>query len=213
MEVKNMRFKEGAVDTGNRTFSGYASIFGNIDSYGDVVMKGAFTQTIKERASRIKVMYNHMWAIGKAVELEETDRGLWVKGFISDTPRGNEVLTLMNDGAIDEMSIGYESIKSDREQRDGKDVRLLREIKLYEFSPVDFAANDQAVITSVKSVGLLTGVELSDDQVVKIIDAIKTLKTESGDPLEESHIALDESVLELIARIDSAKTWAMHRLY
>lgn len=173
MEIKNLQFKNSAIDIDSRTFTGYASIFGNIDSYDDIVMPGAFSKTIQERKDKVKVMYNHSWTIGKALEMEETGKGLFVKGYVSTTQRGDEVLALMADGAIDEMSIGYEAIKWDYDEMSGKQVRKLTELKLYEFSPVDFAANDQALITGIKALAVKRGFDIDEERINEIMQSLR----------------------------------------
>lgn len=145
------RFELKAVDGEARTFEGYASVFGHVDSYRDVIEKGAFTKTLSEFGRRVKVLYQHdrMLPIGKPIEMEEDLKGLRVKAKVSETSVGKDVLILLGDGVVDELSIGYTPIK-DTYDRD-KDIRYLHEVKLWEFSPVTWAANDLATITGVKS--------------------------------------------------------------
>lgn len=137
------------------TFEGYAAVFGNVDSYGDIIQPGAFTKTIQERRGKIRVLWNHdsfAPPVGKLLDISEDGYGLKIKAQLSSTPRGQEIAQLMRDGVIDSMSIGYTTIRHDYEQRDdlGREVRNLRELKLYEFSPVNFPANEAASITDVK---------------------------------------------------------------
>ncbi|GGN32306.1 HK97 family phage prohead protease [Deinococcus daejeonensis] len=137
------------------TFEGYAAVFGNVDSYGDIIQPGAFTKTIQERRGKIRVLWNHdsfAPPVGKLLDISEDGYGLKIKAQLSSTPRGQEIAQLMRDGVIDSMSIGYSTIRHDYEQRDdlGREVRNLREVKLYEFSPVNFPANEAASITQVK---------------------------------------------------------------
>lgn len=137
------------------TFEGYAAVFGNVDSYGDIIQPGAFTKTIQERRGKIRVLWNHdsfAPPVGKLLDISEDGYGLKIKAQLSSTPRGQEIAQLMRDGVIDSMSIGYTTIRHDYEQRDdlGREVRNLREVKLYEFSPVNFPANEAASITQVK---------------------------------------------------------------
>ena len=68
----------------------------------------------------------------------------------SDTQRGRDALALLKDGAIGEMSIGYDTVKGGMDytkDAKGNTIRNLREIKLYEFSLVTFPANEQAIVT------------------------------------------------------------------
>jgi HK97 family phage prohead protease len=142
---------EFKVSGDGRTVEGYASTFGNIDAVGDVVVAGAYKRTLAHRMDRIKVLRDHEHPIGKPIEASEDSKGLYTKSRISDTPLGNETLTLLRDGVLDRMSIGYEPISPERGQQDGKAVRFLKEIKLYEWSVVTFPANESAAVTGVKA--------------------------------------------------------------
>jgi len=150
-EVKTFSFEVKAIDEEEGIFEGYAATFSKTpDSYGDIIDKGAFKKTLKERFKRIKILWNHsvMEPIGKPLELTEDDKGLFIKGKLSlGVQRAKEVLSLMKDGVITEMSIGYDAIKAPF--RDG--TRHLEEIRLWDASPVVFAANPDALVTSVKA--------------------------------------------------------------
>jgi hypothetical protein len=185
-EAKNFSFEVKAID--DNTFEGYASVFRNVDSYNDVIEPGAFTKTIQE-AKRVKVLWQHdpMQPIGKPEVMQEDNHGLYVKARISKTPKGLEAMQLIRDGVIDEMSIGYNTIKEDWDAAKG--VRIIKELKLWEFSPVTFAANDQAVITGAKNFNpmlvkmqdwinneLKAGKVLSDKNKNLVQDAITALQ-------------------------------------
>lgn len=162
MQVKSFSLKDGGVDIDARTFEGYASTWDK-DLVGDIIMPGAFTKSINESfpAGRIKVLWNHGEPIGMPIEMREDERGLFVKGKISKTARGDEVLELMRDSVVDTMSIGF-TIPAGKSELSG-DVRIIREVRLMEFSPVTFAANPMAAITDVKRLGeMLREQELSD---------------------------------------------------
>ncbi len=162
MQIKSFSLKDGGVDIDARTFEGYASTWDK-DLVGDIIMPGAFTKSINEAfpAKRIKVLWNHGEPIGMPIEMHEDERGLFVKGKISKTARGDEVLELMRDSVVDTMSIGF-TIPAGKSELSG-DVRIIREVRLMEFSPVTFAANPMAAITDVKRLGeMLRAQELSD---------------------------------------------------
>lgn len=143
---------EFKVDRTNRVIEGYASTFGNRDLVNDVVVKGAYKNTLAARAGKIKALRDHKHPIGKIVHAEEDSSGLYVKKSISDTPLGNETVTLVEDGVLDSMSIGYETVKADYEMHsDGRKARMLKELKLREVSVVTFPANEAALILGVKS--------------------------------------------------------------
>lgn len=146
MEYKNIRLNRDSVE--GRTVSGYASVFGNRDKVGDIVQAGAFAKTLKERGKRVKVFYNHMYPIGMPVKIAEDEKGLYTESVLSKTARADEILELIKDGVIDEMSFAYEVIDHKPMQNGG---RILKELKLFEYGFVDFGANEKAQIVGVKS--------------------------------------------------------------
>jgi len=148
LEIKDFSFEVKA--TGDNTFEGYASAFDNMDSHQDIIVKGAFAKTIKE-SKRVKVLWQHdpQQPIGKPIAMSEDSKGLHVKAKISNTSLGKDVVQLIKDGVIDELSIGFNTIKDEWDQKSG--ARIIKEVKLWEFSPVTFASNDQAGILGIKS--------------------------------------------------------------
>ncbi len=150
-EEKTFSFEVKEVDEDEGIFTGYAATFSDTpDSYGDIIDKGAFKKTLKEGSKRIKILWNHyiLEPIGKPIEMLEDDHGLLVKGKLSlGVQRAREVLSLMKDGVVTEMSIGYDTIKQTRTEG----IRHLQEIKLWDVSPVTFAANPDALILGVKA--------------------------------------------------------------
>lgn len=185
---KSFQLKERAIDYDARTFEGYASTWDK-DLGGDIIMRGAFTKSIKESfpAGRVKVLWNHSEPIGMPLEMREDARGLWVKGRVSKTAKGDEVLELMRDGVVDTMSIGF-TIPQGKSEIKG-DVRYIHEVRLMEFSPVTFAMNPQAAITGVKSLteqikaGGLTAAQL--EELASLSAAIQALT--KGEPLQSTH--------------------------
>ncbi len=135
------------------TFEGYGSIFGNVDSYGEKVMPGAFVESLarhKREGSNVLMLWNHdpHQPIGVWEDLAEDAKGLWGKGrFLLDIQRAREVHTLAKAKAIGGLSIGYREEDTDK---DGQ-VLLLKKLNLYEISPVTFPANRRARIESIKS--------------------------------------------------------------
>lgn len=153
LEYKVVPFDMTGLNAEGRTIEGYAATFGNMDRVKDVIHPGAFTKTLTERGNRIKFLWQHdqKEPIGKMIEMREDPRGLFVKAVISDTARGRDALALLKDGAIYEMSIGYQPMVSDFSKLGEETVRNLREIKLHEASLVTMPANEQAVVTALKA--------------------------------------------------------------
>lgn len=151
-EYKAVRFSVENVDEDSGEFSGYAAVFGNRDNGDDIIENGAFSKTIREDFDRIKILSQHNdceLPIGKPLELREDEKGLYIRGKISDTQKGRDIQTLLKDGVLNELSIGYDAITFDFDSEEG--VRHLKEIRLWEVSIVTWAMNDQAKIDEVKS--------------------------------------------------------------
>ncbi len=133
-------------------FSGYASLFGVVDSGGDMVMAGAFVRSlIKRGASGVKMLWQHQAAepIGMWTSIVEDSRGLKVEGRLDlSVARAREALSLMRKGAIDGLSIGFRTRRATTEKSSG--VRRLEEIDLWEISIVTFPMLPQARIGAVK---------------------------------------------------------------
>lgn len=162
--MKTKQFKaleiEIKANTSKREIEAYASTYGNRDLVGDIVVKGAFAKTLSERfaggsKNGVKVLWQHMpsMPIGLPIHMEEDSKGLYTVSKLSKTDWGDRALELVNDKVVDKMSIGYDVIKDDY-STDGN--RLLKELKLYEYSLVTFPANEQADILGSKSMEQLT---------------------------------------------------------
>jgi len=142
-------------DTG--VFSGYGSVFGGIDSYGDTIIKGAFEASL--RNGKPKMFFNHDWGslpIGKWTRAKEDDNGLWLEGELTPgLARAMDVRAAMKHGTLDGLSIGGWVKKGDFE--DVEHGRIIRKwSNLVEVSPVVFPADGAARVdlTSVKSMGI-----------------------------------------------------------
>jgi len=133
------------------TFTGYASVFGNVDSYGTVVDKGAFKKTIKDNKGRFPALFFHdpTRPVGMTT-VQEDGHGLLVDGKIDlSTSDGQLVYSGLREGYIDRMSIGFDVITST--PIDG--VPHFKEVRLWENSLItrNFAANEEALVTDVRA--------------------------------------------------------------
>lgn len=134
-------------------FEGYGSIFGNVDSYGEKVMPGAFAESLarhKREGTKPLMLWQHdSWQpIGIWEDLAEDGKGLWGKGRLLPGVRAaDEALIMLKAGAIQGLSIGYRELDV---EPDGN-VRQLKKLDLLEISIVSFPANRRARIDSVKS--------------------------------------------------------------
>lgn len=132
------------------TFSGYASVFGGVDSYGDTIDPKAYNKTLKGRERPIRMRWNHYGPIiGKWTDLRVDEKGLFVEGELTPGHSvAQNVYASLKHGAIDGMSIGYRPKKIEM-LADGK--RLLKEIDLIEVSVVEEPADLGAKIGDVKA--------------------------------------------------------------
>lgn len=137
-------------------FEGYASTFSETpDSYGDVIAKGAYVDTLAEHKTKgtmPKMFWQHNPSepVGKWLEAAEDDNGLMMRGKLNmGVQRAKEAYALLKEGDIDGLSIGYR-IKEYSVDTD-TDVWTLEKIDLHEVSIVSIGANDTATVTSVKA--------------------------------------------------------------
>ncbi|QSE47027.1 HK97 family phage prohead protease [Acinetobacter johnsonii] len=154
MNRKSFNLKIKAVQE-DGFFSGYGAVFGNVDWYNDVILPGAFAKSLEKWAEKNKmppVLWNHNDGepIGVYTSIYEDEKGLFVEGrlLIDDVPRAKSTHALLKAGAIDGLSIGYKTKKANQ-QTNG--IRELIELDLGEISIVTMPANEESLITSVKS--------------------------------------------------------------
>lgn len=170
----------------------YPSIFGVRDHVGDIVHPGAFRKTLNDRAGRpFKVFWSHNiqgLPIGKTLDVREVGKadldpailarwpeatgGLHAAIQLADTAQAKDILALVRDGVLDELSFGYDAVKSDF-STEGRQVktRNLHEVRLHEISVVAFPANPAARITAVKAALTVAGgdVDLTDQEVAALL--------------------------------------------
>lgn len=143
------------------TFSGYASVFGGVDSYGDTIVKGAFESTLRKNGTP-KMFFNHEWTmpIGKWTAVKEDDHGLKVSGELTPgLALSSDVRAALKHGTLDGLSIGGYLKKGDYEETEGG--RVIRKwSNLMEISPVAFPADSSARVdtSSVKGSDFLEAI-------------------------------------------------------
>jgi uncharacterized protein len=138
---------------GTGVFTGYASLFNKRDGAGDIVMPGAFADTLKKRvADNIRMLFQHDPAepVGTWIDIHETERGLFVRGRLNkNVQRGRELISLLETGGLDGLSIGFKTIVA-KQDRNSK-TRRLYTIDLWEISLVTFPMLEGARVSTVKS--------------------------------------------------------------
>lgn len=192
LSYRNFEFevKSGPGVVGEGLFEGYGAVFHNVDLCGDIIAPGAFAKGLKQFLATGILAWQHEWEepIGRPVDVREDGHGLFVKGRISDTERGRDARTLLKDGVIRSLSIGYtpvgkETLRSSRDvmsywrksgyepgksdlERISRGARLLTDVRLHEISLVSFAANPEARVTAVKSQSeLILGCEIESERL------------------------------------------------
>lgn len=184
-------------------FTAYASVFGNKDSYGDVVLQGAFLDTIqewKDSGNVLPLLFGHNmqdpdFNVGSVLEAKEDDHGLLVHAQLDlESPKAAQVYRLLKGRRLSQMSFAYDVLEggeAERTKADGSKeyVYELRKLKLYEVSVVPIGANQETSILAVKAaesaasqLGAGTLTEESASEILKAYNALgDLLKGTSGD--------------------------------
>ncbi|MBP1316306.1 HK97 family phage prohead protease [Herbaspirillum sp. 1130] len=154
-KVLKLELSEFKLDDNGKTFQGYASTFGNVDSYGDTIVKGAYAETLKQYGLP-KMFFNHNTyevPMGKWVDAAEDDHGLKLAGeFTPGNTLADQVRAAIKHGTLDGLSIGYRLKKGDFDITEtGRTIRKVA--RLPEVSIVTFPADGKALLdrASVKS--------------------------------------------------------------
>ncbi|MGW2267073.1 HK97 family phage prohead protease [Streptomyces koyangensis] len=194
MQVKDapaLRVKVTEVDTeggpetpGTGEFTALVSVFGNVDSYGDVVMPGAFDRSLKEWSASgypIPVYWGHNlsdpdYNIGSVIDAVETERGLQIRARLDmDSPKAPQVYRLLKGGRVKEFSFGYSVRDAGWGTKDGVETFELRDIDLYEVSVVPVGANPATELQTVKSLG-----ERTERAAARALEGVKAGRALSG---------------------------------
>lgn len=133
-------------------FSGYASVFGVVDSHKDVILPGAFSDLSNpSKQASVAVLWQHQTheLIGSLLSIKEDAYGLYIRAKLHlEVQRAREAYALLKSGAVKGLSIGYIVKKSRPDHQRG--VRLIEKLNLWEVSLVTFPSNEQAGVTQVK---------------------------------------------------------------
>ena len=174
LEFNNFVAKDlelNAADDGKMTVSGYASIFGNLNSYGYTFDKGAFSGSLKDKEIRFLFNHNHDFVIGKILDAFEDEKGLFFKAeFLSGVQQSVEVYQMLKQGAINGVSIGFITIS----ENSVNGVIHKTEVDLWEISIVTFPANDKATVQQVNAANSSTET-LTDDEIVALHNSVQQL--------------------------------------
>lgn len=154
MKNKHLEFDanfKAVGDEDSGEFEGYGSVFGVIDSYNEVVDKGAFADSLAKNGLPKLLLQHSTWMVGGIyLEAREDERGLYVKGQLNlKVNAAREAYELLKQGALTGLSIGFRTLEEEINRETG--ITHLKRVKLYEVSIVTFPANESATISAVKS--------------------------------------------------------------
>jgi HK97 family phage prohead protease len=154
MKNKHLEFDanfKAVGDEDSGEFEGYGSVFGVIDSYNEVVDKGAFADSLAKNGLPKLLLQHSTWMVGGIyLEAREDERGLYVKGQLNlKVNAAREAYELLKQGALTGLSIGFRTLEEEINRETG--ITHLKRVKLYEVSIVTFPANEAATISAVKS--------------------------------------------------------------
>lgn len=196
-------------DAATMSFSGYGAVFGNVDSYGDVIEAGAFSKFLADvkageqpwpamlsQHGGWQMSAEDMTPIGVWTDFSEDGHGLKVSGQLADTPRGKEMYALMKMSprpAIDGMSIGYIAKEWEPRSKPEDPKRKLKRIDLIEVSLVTRPANGKARVESVKN-----------DWTER--DFERLLTRDAGLSRSEAQVVINQGFKSLIAMRDAGSS-------
>ncbi len=185
-----------ASDGDGLRFSGYAAVFDSesedLGGFRETIAPGAFKRSLGQKRDDIKMFLNHNWDIllasrkAGSLELTEDAYGLKAEAQFVDTSEARNVSALVERGDIHAMSFGFQPVKTDTE--DGGRRQRLRELKLFEVSPVTAWPAYRATTASVRFLADLVQVE--EDTLTTALRAL----TSDGELTEEQHDLLSRAV-------------------
>lgn len=185
-------------------FTAYASVFGNVDSYGDTVVKGAFENTLKSwgsSESSIPLLFGHNMAdpdynLGHVKAAEEDDHGLLVHAVLDlENPKALQVYRMLKGRRVNQMSFAYDVVDSAEAKAGDQKVNELRELKLYEVSVVTIGANQETEVLAVKAAAQALAVKAGRALSAKNEDSLRAVR----DQLSEASKVLGE----VLSAVDS----------
>lgn len=172
MEIKSFDLAQvKALDDGPAgSFEAIVAVFGNVDHGDDRMMKGSFTRTLKD-AGMPPVVWSHEWQvppIGTVTEASETDEGLLVKGRLFVDPSedhavAKQVYAAMEAGALKEFSFGYAVKASTDVVEDGKTIRQIEDVDLFEVGPTLKGMNPATRLVGVKALEKQVAAEIASE--------------------------------------------------
>jgi HK97 family phage prohead protease len=193
-EMITREFQVRLSDTEERTIVGLAVPYGQeIELTGNT--KERFEAGAIKTVEDVKLFYGHEEPIGKVLEGRDTEEGFEIVARISDTVRGNEVYTLLQDGVLNRFSVGFFPVKDRKEGQ-----TIVRElVDLKEVSVVPFPAFEGAKITEVRS-------ESETEEVEEVAETPNETESETMENIELDVRTVQDEVAELRRVIEAGQT-------
>lgn len=195
IKYKNVAFDIKEVsDTG--MIEGYASVYGNIDSYGDIVEKGAFKKLFEKSNTVVPVLWQHdtRQPIGGASSFKEDQNGLYMKAeLVLEVQKAQEARALAKAGVVTGLSIGYTVNEYTHNKEEG--VTYLTDLTLWEVSLVTFPANTEARVEGVKQV-LEDGGMPSEREIEELLRQAGFSRTQSKTIISKGYRSLQRDAEE-----------------
>ena len=193
-EMITREFQARLVDAEERTIVGLAVPYGQeIDLNGN--LKERFEAGAIQSIEDVKLFYGHEEPIGKVVEGRDTEAGFEIVAKISDTPRGNEIYTLLQDDVLNRFSVGFYPVK---DRKEGQTI-VREQVTLLEVSVVPFPAFSGAKITEVRS-------ESDTEEVEEIEETPNETESETMENIELDVRTVQDEVAELRRVIEAGQS-------
>lgn len=208
--IERLELKGGSDGPGS--IAGYAATFGNLDRVGDVIEKGAFSDTLPDFVRDGVILARHgnegEQPIASVKAAREDEHGLWIEADFHSTPAAQAERTIAQErlerGKSVSFSIGYTVNPGGSEYKDGQ--RSLRSVKLWETSLVNIPANPLALVGAVKDANLADELPLTDHLGAvadAVEDTVRRVKARAEMRAKEGRV-LSTANLERIRRMHAA---------
>src|SRR4030095_1494016 len=189
------------IEVSERKVSGYLASFGNKDSDGDLIVKGAFAKSIAERgpnsntARKIAYLYQHDMRdpLGQFTMLKEDNYGLYFEAELDNIPQADRVLEQYKSGTLNQHSIGFQYVFDKMEYEESTQTFIIKEVNLFEGSVVTIGANENTPFMGMKSEILKTELDILKRDTEKFLKSLPTNMEYEARQLISKHIALAEN--------------------
>jgi len=190
-------------------FVAYASVFGNIDSYGDIVTKGAFAKDLQrweKSGNPIPLLFGHNMSdpdynIGSVIKAEEDNVGLKVTAQLDlENPKAKQVYRMLKGRRINQMSFAYDVVDGEKGMsEDDEEIYKIKELRLYEVSVVTVGANQETEVLAVKQMPVVA------DRILTDVKAGRVLSAKNENELRSAHEAIGRVLQVLDGTPDEQK--------